>query len=134
MNNIQKLAANGNKNHRIFAATVVDLMNSQGFYGRLYRSVNEMDGDRYKQLYDLIGKQESLQLHLLRRRHLWEARKMKIIFYYYNSTGTLFLSYSDGNGGYTDHAYVFYSLREAIQQFRREYRLQRKHIRVIKLY
>ncbi len=42
MNNIQKLAANGNKNHRIFAATVVDLMNSQGFYGRLYRSVNEM--------------------------------------------------------------------------------------------
>ena len=39
MNNIQKLATNGNKNHRIFAATVVDLMNSQGFYGRLYRSV-----------------------------------------------------------------------------------------------
>ena len=61
---------------------------------------------------------------------------MKFIFYYYNSTGTLFLSYSDsdGNGGYTDHAYVFYSLREAIQQFRREYGLQRKHIRVIKLY
>ena len=52
---------------------------------------------------------------------------MKIIFYYYNSTGELFLSYSDGNGGYTDHAYVFYSLREAIQQFRREYGLQRKH-------
>ena len=54
MNNIQKLAANGNKNHRIFAATIVDLMNSQGFYGRLYRSVNEMDSDRYEQLYDLI--------------------------------------------------------------------------------
>ena len=32
------------------------------------------------------------------------------------------------------HAYVFYSLREAIHQFRREYGLQRKHIRVIKLY
>ena len=59
---------------------------------------------------------------------------MKTIFYYYNSTGTLFLSYSDGNGGYTDHAYVFYSLRDAIQNFRREYGLQRKHIRVIKLY
>ena len=58
MNNIQKLATNGNKNHRIFAATIVDLMNSQGFYGRLYRSVNEMDGDRYEQLYDLIGKQD----------------------------------------------------------------------------
>ena len=57
---------------------------------------------------------------------------MKIIFYYYNSTGTLFLSYSDGTGGYTDHAYVFYSLREAIPQSRREYGLQRKHILVIK--
>ena len=27
---------------------------------------------------------------------------MKIIFYHYNSTGTLFLSYSDGNGSYAD--------------------------------
>ena len=59
---------------------------------------------------------------------------MKIIFYYYNSTGTLCLSYSDGNGGYADEAYVFYTLRQAIQKFRREYELQRKHIRVIKLY
>lgn len=63
-----------------------------------------------------------------------EVKSRKQTFYYYNSTGTLFLSYSDGNGGYTDHAYVFYSLREAIQKFRREYGLQRKHIRVIKLY
>ena len=59
---------------------------------------------------------------------------MKVIFYHYNSTGTLFLSYSDGKSVYADHAYVFYSLREAIQKFRREYGLQRKHIRVIKLY
>ena len=59
---------------------------------------------------------------------------MKIIFYHYNSTGTLFLSYSDGNGGYTDPSYVFYSLLGAIQQFRREYGLQHKQIRVIKLF
>ena len=59
---------------------------------------------------------------------------MKITFYYYNSTGTLFLSYSDGTGGYADEAYVFYTLRQAKQKFRREYELQRKHIRVIKLY
>lgn len=59
---------------------------------------------------------------------------MKTIFYHYNSTGTLFLSYSDENGGYADEAYVFYSLREAIQQFRRKYGLQHRHIRVIKLY
>ena len=57
MTNIQKLAAEGNKNHRIFAATVVDLKNSQGFYGRLYRSINEMDDDRYEQFSDLIGEQ-----------------------------------------------------------------------------
>ncbi len=57
MNNIQKLAAEGNKNHRIFAATVIDLMHSQGFYGRLYRSVNAMDDERYDQLYELIDKQ-----------------------------------------------------------------------------
>lgn len=58
MTNIQKLAAEGDKSHRIFAATIVELMNSQGFYGRLYRSINEMDDDGYEQLYDLIGKQE----------------------------------------------------------------------------
>ena len=58
MNNIQKLATNGNKNHRIFATTIIDLMTSQGFYGRLYRSVNEMDGDHYEQLCDIIEKQD----------------------------------------------------------------------------
>ena len=56
MTNIQRLAAEGTKNHRIFAATVIDLMLSQGFYGRLYRSVNEMDEERYEQLYELLGK------------------------------------------------------------------------------
>ena len=59
---------------------------------------------------------------------------MKTIFYHYNSTGTLFLSYSDGNGGYTDEAYVSCSLRQAIRKFRREYGLQHKHIHIIKLY
>ena len=59
MTNIQKLAAEGNKNHRIFAATVVDLMNSQGFYGRLYRSINELDDDSYEQFFELIGEQNS---------------------------------------------------------------------------
>ncbi len=57
MTNIQKLAAEGNKNHRIFAATVVDLMNLQGFYCRLYRSINELDNDRYEPFFELIGEQ-----------------------------------------------------------------------------
>lgn len=57
MNNIQKLAANGNRNHRIFAATIVDLKNSQGFYSRLYQSVNEMDDMEYNDLFEHIRKQ-----------------------------------------------------------------------------
>lgn len=57
MSNIQKLAANGNKNHRLFAATIVDLMHSQGFYGRLYRAVNEMDDTDYSTLYSELENQ-----------------------------------------------------------------------------
>ena len=58
MSNIQRLAAEGGKNHRIFAATIVDLMNSQGFYGRLYRAVNEMDDESYNSLYDQLTQQD----------------------------------------------------------------------------
>lgn len=57
MSNIQRLAAEGEKSHRIFAATIVDLMYSQGFYGRLYRSINEMDDDNYNELYDQLSRQ-----------------------------------------------------------------------------
>ncbi|MCM1220786.1 MAG: hypothetical protein NC548_40475 [Lachnospiraceae bacterium] len=58
MSNIQKLAAEGGRNHRIFAATIVDLMSSQGSYGRLYRAVNEMDNDSYDNLYEQLAKQD----------------------------------------------------------------------------
>ncbi len=58
MSNIQRLAAEGEKSHRIFAATIVDLMNSQGFYGRLYRKVNEMDDESYNSLYDQLAQQD----------------------------------------------------------------------------
>ncbi len=57
MSNIQRLAAEGNKNHRLFAATIVDLMNSQGFYGRLYRAVNEMNEAEYSALYEQLAVQ-----------------------------------------------------------------------------
>ncbi len=57
MSNIQKLAATGNKNHKLFAATIVDLMNSQGFYSRLYRAVNEMDESDYANLFEELEKQ-----------------------------------------------------------------------------
>lgn len=57
MSNIQRLAAEGGKNHRIFVATVVDLMNSKGFYGRLYRAINDMDEERYNHLYEQLSLQ-----------------------------------------------------------------------------
>ena len=57
MSNIQRLAADGNKNHRLFAATIVDLMHSQGFYSRLYRAVNEMDEADYSTLFAQLEQQ-----------------------------------------------------------------------------
>ena len=57
MSNIQRLVATGEKSHRLFASTIVDLMNSQGFYGRLYRAVNELSEDGYKTLYNQLAQQ-----------------------------------------------------------------------------
>lgn len=58
MSNIQKLAANGGKNHKLFASTVTELMSSQGFYGRLYRAVNDMNNKEYAALYKELEKQQ----------------------------------------------------------------------------
>ena len=52
MSNIQRLAENDNKNHRLFASTIIELMHSQGFYGRLYRAVNSLSDDGYETLYE----------------------------------------------------------------------------------
>ncbi len=57
MSNIQRLAAEDNKSHKLFASTIVDLMNSQGFYGKLYRAVNEMNESEYSALYEQLAKQ-----------------------------------------------------------------------------
>ncbi len=57
MSNIQRLAAEGNKSHKLFVSTIVDLMNSQGFYSRLYRAVNEMNEDEYSALYEQLAVQ-----------------------------------------------------------------------------
>lgn len=57
MTNIQRLAQDGNRNHRLFAATIVDLMNSQGFYSRLYRAVNELNDEGYNKLFSQLNEQ-----------------------------------------------------------------------------
>lgn len=59
---------------------------------------------------------------------------MRRLYYHYNCQGALIFSYSDGSGRYVDRCYLFYSFREALQRFRAEFGLQRRHIKVIKLY
>ena len=57
LTNIQKLAQDGGKNHRIFVATVKDLMHSQGFYSNIFRTVNEMDEEQYNRFFSLLNEQ-----------------------------------------------------------------------------
>ena len=59
---------------------------------------------------------------------------MRRLYYYYNRQGALIFSYRDNSGRYIDRCYLFYSFREALQRFRAEFGLQRKHIKVIRLY
>ena len=58
MTNIQKLATAENKNQNLFAQTIMTLKNSQGFYSRLYQSVNELDEDGYDNLAEMLGEQD----------------------------------------------------------------------------
>lgn len=57
---------------------------------------------------------------------------MKILFYRYNSCGALLFSYKGENGHWINHTYLGYSLREALQKFRKENDICHKHIRIIK--
>ncbi len=59
---------------------------------------------------------------------------MKYLFYHYNSQGTLIFDYSDEYGRHIEHAYLFYSLRDAIKKFREDNGLKHKHIHIEKLY
>ncbi len=58
---------------------------------------------------------------------------MRYIFYHYNIEGTLILEYEDDYRR-KRMAYVFYTLREAIQKFRKDNNLRYKHITVQKLF
>ena len=56
MSNIQRLS-NGNNNQKLFADTILTFMNSQGFYSRLYRVINELDEDDFDELSNTLEKQ-----------------------------------------------------------------------------
>ena len=58
MNNIQKLINSKNKSKQLFASTIVDFSNSQGFYSRLCRDINEMDKESFIELGKAIIKQK----------------------------------------------------------------------------
>lgn len=57
---------------------------------------------------------------------------MKNIFYYYSDSGVLNLIYDDDNTRISKRYYL-YTLKNALQQFRKENGLQNKHIKIIKL-
>ena len=56
MSNIQRLS-NGNNNQKLFDDTILTFMNSQGFYSRLYRVINELDEDGFDELSNTLEKQ-----------------------------------------------------------------------------
>ena len=58
---------------------------------------------------------------------------MRCIFYHYNYNGSLILDY-DGEDFRTTQVYVYYTLRQAIKLFRKDYKLERRHIVVQKLF
>lgn len=58
----------------------------------------------------------------------------RTIFYYYNRHAGLVFRYSDENGGSATRCYMFYSFREALRKFRKEFGLEHKPISLIDLY
>ena len=57
MSNIQKLANAENPNQRLFAETINTLRNSQGFYSRLFVTINQLGEEGYRELTRLLDKQ-----------------------------------------------------------------------------
>lgn len=57
---------------------------------------------------------------------------MSYIFYHYNEFGTLVFDYYDEETHITE-SYIFYTLKEAVNKFRRDNNLQFKHIKISKL-
>lgn len=56
--NMQQLFSHENKNVKLFALTVTDLMLSQGFYGRLQREIVEMSQEDLDKLINTLCEQD----------------------------------------------------------------------------
>ena len=57
MSNLQRLATAENNNQRLFAETINTLRNSQGFYSRLYQTINQLSEEGYRDLTALLDQQ-----------------------------------------------------------------------------
>lgn len=57
---------------------------------------------------------------------------MRYLLYYKNSFGAFVFSYMD-DGHHIRETYIGYTLKEAIQRFRKQHNLQRKHIEIASL-
>lgn len=57
MSNFEKLLKHKNKNVSIFANTVLTFKDSQGFYSRMFRDINEQDKDELDNLIELLKRQ-----------------------------------------------------------------------------
>ena len=57
MSNLQRLATAQNNNQRLFAETINTLRNSQGFYSRLYQTINQLSEEGYRDLTVLLDQQ-----------------------------------------------------------------------------
>ena len=57
MSNLQRLATAQNNNQRLFAETINTLRNSQGFYSRLYQTINQLSEEGYRDLTALLDQQ-----------------------------------------------------------------------------
>ena len=58
----------------------------------------------------------------------------RTIYYYYNRHAGLVFRYSDSDGNYATRSYMFYSFRDALRRFRKEFGLEHKPIKLVDLY
>lgn len=57
MNNIGKLIMSNNINQRLFAKTILQLMQSQGFYCKMFEIVNDMDEEYFERFCAELNEQ-----------------------------------------------------------------------------
>ena len=57
MTNMEQLTKSDDKNVKLFANTITNLAGSQGFYGRLWRDINEMEQEQLDELINEVKKQ-----------------------------------------------------------------------------